>query len=68
MSQLIRCDKCKVELPKSKKVKRIVLHDLVVKENWYDMSYYTPKIKEKKLKTIHLCKKCLEKFEIWLDL
>jgi len=68
MSSLLRCDKCKTELPNIKHVERKILHDLDIKENYYTTKYVKNRFDDRSYKTIHLCKKCLEKFELWLDI
>lgn len=68
MSELLRCDKCKTEIPNITHVERKILHNLTIRENYYTTKYVSNKFESRKHKDIHLCKKCLEQFELWLGL
>ena len=67
MSNLVRCDKCKEELPK--KVNKKGFFNILTKtyeEIQYSWIFDDQKRKFKK--TFHLCKACSEKLEDWMDL
>ena len=71
MSDLIRCDKCKVELPRRVVKKRFLLADLKEYENFYRYTWdgrYIRDAGKNLTKSFHLCKKCRLEFFEWLNL
>jgi len=68
MSDIIRCDKCKEELPQ-KVVKKKRLFGLLkgeYKEKYYS-AIYEGSYTHTETFEFHICGKCFEKFKLWLD-
>ena len=66
MSDLVRCDKCKNELPFKTQKKRLLLSTIVERERYF-VYHWKEDSKDGIKKDFHLCNSCKIKFDLWLN-
>jgi hypothetical protein len=69
MSNIIRCDKCKEELPKKVAEKKTLLRKVKGTAVEYYWSFLLQeRVKSEREYSFHLCQSCLDKLKMWLDI